>query len=272
MNGNGRRRSDARGSLAALVAMSVLVGGCATVPDRTEDPEGYADYVEANDPLEPFNRAVFEFNRAFDTMLLRPLAIFYKGFVPPPLQRGIHNALANLREPATFVNNLLQAQPEKAGAALARFTLNSTLGIAGLSNAAEDFGWERQDEDFGQTLAVWGVGEGPFLMLPFLGPSNPRDAVGRGVDSLIIDPFGLLGALIDSSTALTVFAVTRTGLTAVDARAGVLDEFDELEKSSLDFYATLRSAFRQNRRHEIEKGMHRVPRVPPPAAGPKSGQ
>lgn len=257
-----------RCSSIALVTTLVLTAACATRPDAAADPEAYADYEQINDPLEPFNRAVFQFNRGLDTMLLKPLAIFYRDLLPPPFQRGIRNALRNLREPQTFFNDLLQAQPERAGTTLARFVINTTLGIGGLNEVASDLGWEHHEEDFGQTLAVWGVDDGPYLMLPVLGPSSPRDATGRVVDSLILDPFGLLGAiLIDDSEWLTAFSITRGVLSAAEQRAQVLGQLEELERTSLDFYAAIRSGYRQNRAFQIQDGLLQVPTYPPKSEG-----
>jgi phospholipid-binding lipoprotein MlaA len=239
--------------LVAVLAGTFLVSGCATRPDPQAEPDEYAEYVETNDPIEPFNRGVFAFNRGLDKFLLTPMAIFYKDILPPPIQRGVHNALQNLREPVTFFNNLLQGEPERALTTLGRFAVNSTVGVAGINDFATDFGWEFRNEDFGQTLAVWGVDSGPYLMLPVFGPSSPRDAVGRGVDSLILDPFGFLGAVVfRESEFLTIFSIARSVLTAADQRAQVFDEFEELERTALDFYAAVRSAYRQNRVYEID--------------------
>ncbi|MBK8907813.1 MAG: VacJ family lipoprotein [Rhodospirillales bacterium] len=251
-----------------LLAALVLTAGCASRPDAQADPEAFAEYEQINDPLEPFNRAVFQFNRGLDAMLLKPLAIFYQDLLPPPFQRGIRNVLSNLREPQTFFNDLLQAQPERAGTTLMRFVINSTLGVGGLNEVASDFGWEHHEEDFGQTLAVWGVDDGPYLMLPVLGPSSPRDATGRVVDSLVIDPFGLLGAvLIEDSEWLTTFSITRGVLSAAEQRARVLGQLEELERTSLDFYAAIRSGYRQNREHQVQDGLLHVPSYPPKSEG-----
>ena len=236
--------------LGALVATA----GCATRPDPVADPEGYAEFVEINDPIEPFNRAVFAFNRGVDTVLLTPLGIFYRDIVPPIMQKGVGNVLKNMRTPIVLINDLLQGNPDRAGTTFARFIVNTTVGLGGLMDTAAKFGLEYHDEDFGQTLAVWGTGEGPFLMLPLLGPSNPRDAVGRAVDSLVFDPFGFLFALVFAdSTVVQAISYTRTGLTLVEARAVTLDPLDELERSSLDFYAAIRSAYRQNRDFQIQQ-------------------
>jgi len=251
--------------LACLIAAAVLaatISGCATPPDRS-DPEAYAEYQAINDPLEPLNRTVFGFNQAIDAMFLRPLADFYRLLLPPPLREGVHNILSNLRSPVVLANDLLQGEFERAGTTTGRFLINSTLGVGGLADWASDFGLPHHNEDFGQTLAVWGSPEGPFLMLPLVGPSNPRDAVGIAVDSLILDPFGLLGTLNMDTQWMRTLSYARLGMTIIDARSQNTEELDDLQKSSLDFYAALRSLYRQYRLAEIWQGQ-----PPPGEEGP----
>jgi phospholipid-binding lipoprotein MlaA len=256
---------------AVLVALTIAVetaSGCATRPDPQTQPEEYADYVETNDPLEPFNRAVFQFNEALDALLLTPLAILYRDVLPPIVQEHTHNVLANLGEPVVAANSLLQGKPRQAASSLARFTFNSTAGVGGLVDVADGMGLPRSQADFGQTLAVWGTPSGPYLVLPLLGPSNPRDAVGRGVDSVILDPWGLLNTIVfDESDFLEILGYTRAGLTAVDARARSLAATDELKRASLDYYAAIRSAFRQNREQAIRAGLPPEP-TGAPGVGP----
>jgi len=235
--------------LAALLVV-FSISGCASAPDPS-DTEAYAEYQEINDPLEPMNRAIFQVNRGLDTLILKPFAIMYSVFLPPAFQTGIHNFLNNLQTPVIMANDLLQTNMNNAGVTFTRFLINTTLGVGGLGDPATELGWQRHEDDFGKTLAVWGVGEGPYLMLPVIGPSNPRDATGRVVDSLILDPIGLLGTL--GNDALFPYSMTRTVLTAVDTRSRFLDEFDEVEKTSLDFYAAVRSLYRQNRRNDVDK-------------------
>lgn len=245
------------------IILALLIGvcaGCATAPDRS-DVEAYAEYRAINDPLEPLNRTVFEFNRALDAMFLRPWTDFYRLLLPPPFQEGVHNFLANLRSPVTLVNDVLQGEWERAGMTTRRFIVNTTVGVGGLGDPASDFGFPPHNEDFGQTLAVWGLPEGPFLMLPLIGPSNPRDATGLAVDSMIIDPLGLMNTLGAQDEWLPPFLLTRFAFTAIDARAQNIEELDDLEKSSLDFYAAIRSLYRQFRIAEIHQGQ-------PPAQGP----
>lgn len=245
----------------ALVLMLITAAGCATAPD-SQDHEQYAEYEAINDPLEPLNRQIFQFNLAMDAMFLRPFAEFYRLLLPPPVQEGVHNVLANARSPIIFANDLFQAEFHRAAVTLTRFLINSTLGVGGLADPASDFDLPAHNEDFGQTLAVWGVPEGPFLMLPLIGPSNPRDATGLAVDSFLLDPMGLMILLDYGPESLTYVSYGRAGMTAIDARAQTLDELDDLKKSSLDFYAALRSLYRQYRISEIYQGS------PPAAAGP----
>lgn len=234
--------------------LCACAAGCATPPPES-DPEAYAEFRELNDPIEPFNRVIFEINRGLDALFLKPLAEFYLLLLPPPVQTAVHNFVTNLRAPVTFFNDLLQLEGSRALNTAGRFAVNTTVGIGGLVDWATDWGMPYHNEDFGQTLAVWGVGEGPYLVLPVIGPSNPRDAVGIGVDSAVLDPFGFLATFIYNETQLIeMLAYTRLGLTAVDARARNYDALNDIEKNSLDFYATLRSLYRQNRRSEINNG------------------
>lgn len=240
--------------IAVAVAIAVSAAGCATPPPES-DPEAYAEFRELNDPIEPFNRVMFEINRGLDALFLKPLAEFYMLLLPPPIQTGIHNFVTNLRAPVTFFNDLLQLEGARALNTAGRFAVNTTVGIGGLLDWASNWGMPYHNEDFGQTLAVWGLGEGPYLVLPVVGPSNPRDAVGIGVDSAILDPFGFLATFIyNESFLIDVLSYTRLGLTAVDARARNYDALNDIEKNSLDFYAAMRSLYRQSRASEIANG------------------
>jgi len=234
--------------LPALAAALFVLGlaGCATVPPAS-DPEALAEFQANNDPLEPLNRGVYAVNDAVDTVLLRPAAVAYRTLVPPPVRQGVRNALGNLRAPTIFMNDLLQGEMDRAGRTGARFLINSTLGIGGLIDVAEwQFGIRGHGEDFGQTLATWGVGEGPFLFLPLLGPSNPRDLLGVGVDA-VASPWFWFG----QGEVVEILRWVRTGMTVLDTREGVLDALDTVNRTSLDPYSTLRSAYRQRRAAEI---------------------
>ncbi len=230
--------------LAAVLSLSVTA--CATRPPAT-DREAVEEFEANNDPIEPFNRAMFAVNGAIDTVALRPAAVAYRAVVPPPLRTGIRNALGNLRAPTILLNDILQGAPERAARTAARFVINSTLGIGGLVDVAEwQFGLPGHAEDFGQTLAVWGVGEGPYLFLPVFGPSNPRDLVGTAVDA-VASPWFWFG----QGEVVEALRWARFGLTILDAREGVLDTLDEINRTSLDPYSTLRAGYRQRRAAEI---------------------
>ena len=252
------RNAHRRVGLAVAALLAAAVAGCATPPDRS-DAEAYAEFKAINDPLEPLNRTVFGFNQALDAMFIRPIADFYRLLLPAPLREGVHNVLANLRSPVIFANDLLQGEFDRAGTTTSRFLINSTLGVGGLADWATDFGLPRHNEDFGQTLAVWGSPEGPFLMLPLIGPSNPRDAVGLAVDGFILDPFGLMSTLSMDPDWVETTQIVRLSMTLIDERSQNVEELDDLQKSSLDFYAALRSLYRQYRTSEIWQGR-------PPAA------
>ena len=247
--------------LAPVLAAALLVlglAGCATRPPASE-PEALAEFQANNDPLEPLNRGAYAVNEAVDTVLLRPAAVAYRTLVPPPVREGIRNALGNLRAPTILMNDLLQGEIDRAGRTSARFLINSTLGIGGLVDVAEwQFGIRGHGEDFGQTLATWGVGEGPFLFLPLLGPSNPRDLLGLGVDT-VASPWFWFG----QGDVVEILRGVRTGLTILDTREGVLDALDLVNSTSLDPYATLRSAYRQRRAAQIRNSGA----VAPEAAG-----
>lgn len=235
-------------AMGLLVLSLFFLSACATAPDPT-DPEAVREFEEINDPAEPANRAIFAFNQAVDKVVLKPAAGMYRHLVPPPVRTGIHNALDNLRSPVVFLNDVLQGEFERAGNTFMRFIINSTVGILGLRDPATDMGYEYHGEDFGQTLATWGIDGGPYVMLPIFGPSNPRDAVGLAVDFLV-DPFNMWAA--NSNREFATYA--RGGTRAVDERARNYDALDEMERSSLDFYAAIRSLYRQRRADEIDNG------------------
>ncbi len=218
------------------------------MPDPN-DAEAVAEYNKVNDPAEPANRAIFEVNRSLDTAFLKPLATFYRDVTPQFFQDRINDALNNLRSPVIFLNDLLQGELDRAITTAVRFMVNSTWGLLGLNDIATDMGFEGHDEDFGQTLAVWGVPQGPYIVLPLFGPSNPRDAIGIVVDFLV-DPFNIWADNTDRDFAI----LSRSGTRAVDLRATHMEALDSLEKSSLDFYASIRSLYRQRRANEIRNG------------------
>lgn len=197
---------------------------------------------EADDPIESANRAVFDGNQFIDRHVLKPVAGGYRETVPGAMQRGISNMLSNLREPSVAVNDLLQGNPARSLATLWRFGVNSTVGALGIFDVAADYGLERHHADFGQTLGVWGVGTGPYLTLPLLGPSNLRDAAGTVVN-MALNPLPLGPA----APAVTVGQ-------ALDQRIQAADALEQMERSSVDFYASLRSAYLQQRQALVADG------------------
>ncbi len=230
------------GRLAALSLLVILLASGGVRAQEEGD--------DVNDPFEDFNRAIFEFNRGFDRLLLRPLAEGYRLILPEFTRDMIMHVLDNLRTPIILANDLLQGKLDRAGITVHRFLFNSSFGLGGLFDFAGDMGMEGHGEDFGQTLAVWGFGEGPYLVLPILGPLPPRDGVGFGVD-FFLDPFTYVGPTF-------YLGVSRTGARALDTRSRHLESLDEIEESSIDFYATIRSLYRQRRNDEIRDG------APPP--------
>jgi len=200
----------------------------------------------AKDPFETINRAIFEFNEFLQAILLRPLAEIYRFILPDFLEEGVHNILLNLRTPVILANDLLQFEGERALQTIERFIINSTIGVAGFLDVAEDMGIPGHNEDFGQTLGSWGVGEGFYLVLPLLGPSNPRDAIGKVAD-LYLDPL-LQWA---DNTDRDEINYSRTGVSGVDTYSRVMDDLEKLKETSIDYYAAVRSITRQRREAEI---------------------
>lgn len=232
-----------------MVIALCMVAGCAKRPPAS-DLEALTAYEETNDPLEPMNRAIFAFNLGFDEILLEPAAKFYRRFGPPDIRDGIANFVKNWREPVTFVNDVLQGEVDRAGTSLSRFLINSTFGLLGILDTATYWGIEGHDEDFGQTFAKWGMGEGFYIMLPILGPSNMRDFSGFTVD-FFFDPVSLWL----SHKKWTYVRYGRLAMRGLIYREENLETLDDLSKSSTDFYATLRSAYRQLRQYEIDNGV-----------------
>ncbi|SOD99747.1 VacJ family lipoprotein [Caenispirillum bisanense] len=199
-----------------------------------------------NDPIEPFNRAMFQVHDVLDQAVVYPVAWTYKNVLPNQFQYYIHSFLTNLGAPVVFLNDVLQGNGDRAFNTFMRFTLNSTFGLGGTLDFATEAGFPAHDEDFGQTLAVWGVESGPYIFLPLIGPTNPRDAVGRVVDSFA-DPFNWAARHNDWEG----FMYGRLAAEGIDRRARLIPYYDDLRDSSVDFYATLRSAYGQRRAAEI---------------------
>ena len=204
-----------------------------------------------NDPLESLNRSIFEVNEGLQDVLLRPIAKFYNANVNLTVRQGISDFLDNLSSPVIFANDLLQGEFERALTTFGRAIINTTIGIVGFADvAASEFGIERHSEDFGQTLAVYGMGEGFYLVLPIFGPSSPRDAIGKFVIDPYLDPLGLWLGNTDRQN----IQYTLAGANGLDEYAGIVDELNQVKKTSVDYYAAVRSLYRQKRKTEINNG------------------
>jgi phospholipid-binding lipoprotein MlaA len=224
----------------------LLLAGCATPP---ADPAARAEFNATNDPLEPMNRTIFSVNDVFYTYLIRPVAKTYTFVFPQFTRNMMRNFLNNLGEPVVFANDLMQGQFHRADITTGRFLANSTVGIGGLFDVATSTGLPEQSGDFGQTLYRYGVPAGPYLVLPILGPSNPRDAIGMGVDSEM-DPFGYLASDYGHGGA-TWYRYIAYG---IDEYSRESDALDDLKKNSLDYYAAMRSLSRQHRDAALRDG------------------
>ena len=215
----------------ALCAVGLLAG-CAT----SGNPK---------DPIEGFNRAMYGVHEGLDTVLLKPVATGYDAILPDPVQTGVTNFFANISDIPTAVNNLLQGKVTYAFSDLGRVLVNTTVGILGLFDVASSMGMEKHEEDIGQTFGWWGVGEGPFVFLPFLGPRTSRDAAGIWLD-VYTDPLNYIDnvRVRNSLWALRV----------VNIRANLLPADKVIEEAALDKYSYIRDAYLQNRRNQVFDG------------------
>ena len=223
---------------AATFALVTGVSGCAST----------ATSASVEDPYEGFNRAMYDFNDRADRAVIEPAARAYRAVTFDELRAGISNALANIQEPVTFSNQLLQGRLLDAGETVGRFMLNSTIGVVGLVDVAGAHGIERQREDFGQTLAVWGVDSGPYLVMPILGPTTPRHLTGNGVDTAF-QPLNWAQFTGDDTVLLT-----RSVLSPLSAREGAIELIEEVREQQLDPYTALRRVYVQNRASAIRNG------------------
>ncbi|MDE0799592.1 MAG: VacJ family lipoprotein [Rhodospirillaceae bacterium] len=225
------------------------LGACASKPPAT-DTEAFRAYEQNNDPLEPWNRSMMQIDQGLDTVFFNPVISVYQTVVPKPGRRGVSNAIRNFRTPITLVNDIFQGEGSRAGTTLRRFLINSTVGLFGLFDVAQYWGLPYHSEDLGQTLAVWGVGEGPYLYFPILGPSGGRDITGYAVDNIGIDIMSWVGRADNPFW----WQVAYFGGLAVDIKGNAKPTLEELKASSIDYYTALRSAYRQNRAKEIRNG------------------
>ena len=229
----------------AVAQESAASDAIPAVPVRVESAAIGERPEEISDPLEGFNRAVFFLNDGLDTIVIRPIAYVYGNLVPPFVKRRVRNFFGNLNEPVVFANDLLQLEFEDAGIIAARFLVNSTIGLAGLFDVASEIGLPLHEADFGQTLHAYGVGPGPYLVLPLLGPSNLRDGAGLAVDTFL-NPFTWL---LEREENLIIAA--GQGLVR---REELLAPLDALRESSVDYYAALRSLYYQDRAVTLGRG------------------
>jgi phospholipid-binding lipoprotein MlaA len=228
--------------LLALITFALVSTGCATGPGR--DPR---------DPLEPMNRTIYQFNDHFDRVVLKPASILYTSITPPPVRGGVTNFFGNFHDVTTAVNNALQGKGSDALSDLGRVLINSTIGLFGIFDVATRLGLKKHNEDFGQTLGVWGTPDGAYLVLPILGPSTVRDTVGLGGDYLTDPEFYLF-------TDPWNYVVLGTRI--VNVRANLLESEQIFNAAAVDRYAFLRDAYLQRRRNLINDG------GPPPGTAP----
>jgi phospholipid-binding lipoprotein MlaA len=261
--GNTRPHATKRSALVKIVvrmyASVALLGltACAHVPT---DPTARAEYEKANDPAEPTNRAIFAGNQFIDRHVLKPVTNAYLEHVPEGARRSIHNFVTNLGEPAVLVNDVLQGNMGRAWTTTQRFAVNTTVGVAGLFDPATHWGLSHHTADFGQTFGVWGMGPGPSVQLPLLSFSNVRDTAGRIV-GFVANP---LDYVVPDATA------AGGGLDVVDTRAKLMPLTNQLEETSLDYYAALRSAMAQRRAALVEEGKSGGREPAPTSAAPDS--
>jgi phospholipid-binding lipoprotein MlaA len=217
-----------------VVLALAAAAGCASTAER--DPR---------DPLEPLNRAVYRLNEGLDEAVARPVATAYRDVVPAPLRTYARNFFGNIADVFIGVNNMLQGKPVDGLQDWARFVFNSFFGVFGINDVASDMGFEKHNEDFGQTLGRWGIGDGPYLVLPVLGPSTVRDSAGTAVD-IYVDPVGNIKPVPLRNSAVA--------LRMVGTRADLLDAGRLLEEAALDRYVFLRDAYLQRRRNLVYDG------------------
>ncbi len=219
--------------LAFLAGMTALLAGCATGPD-----------ANPRDPLEPFNRGMYRFNDAVDTAVVKPVATAYVEVTPQPVRTGVTNFFSNLGDLWSTFNALFQLRPKEAGENLMRFSVNTVFGLGGVLDIASEAGIPRTKIDFGQTMGRWGVPSGPYVVLPFLGPSSVRDTGGLAVD-LAADP---LNQLDNKANRNALWA-----LEVVDIRAGLLGASNVLEEAALDKYSFTRDLYLNRRQSQIDR-------------------
>ncbi len=228
-------------ALAIGLFAALLLVGCATAPSGAPAAAGNGDPA-MHDPWERMNRGTFAFNEGLDRWFLEPVATGWDFVMPDPVETAIQHFFRNLNFPVVFVNDLLQAKPIAAVEDFGRFLVNSTAGVAGFFDPATFLGMPESDEDFGQTLGVWGVPAGPYLVLPVFGPSNPRDTGGLVVDTATRAYTFFLPWYVNLST---------TAVRTVNERSRLLETIREERKAAFDFYVAVRNAYVQHRDNQV---------------------
>ncbi|HEY3910257.1 MAG TPA: VacJ family lipoprotein [Stellaceae bacterium] len=255
-SGPGRLGRSRRLAVSGSLLLLALFGsGCATQsPQQTAS--GGEDF---HDPFENTNRKIFEFNQVVDRHVLVPVAKAYRAALPGPVRGSVHDFLNNLGEPLVFANDALQGEFGRAKNTVVRFVVNSTLGMAGLVDVAGRWGIPDHEQDLGITFGVWGIPAGPYLVLPVLGPSDPRDLGGE-----VAEGFGDPWNRLVTGNPFTLYWIpfARGAVSGIDQRSRYLDALADIERTSLDYYATIRSLYRQ-RRAALIRGENK--NLPPPA-------
>ncbi len=254
---------------AVILAAVLFIGGCAGTPEEAETggwssedqwASSESDLAAApdesdGDPLETPNRFIFALNEGLDVMVIKPAAATYRFLLPNMVRDSVRNFIRNLESPVILANDVLQGELDRAETTVMRFLINSTAGVLGLFDVAAGWGYEYHDEDFGQTLGSYGAGEGAYLVLPLLGPSSIRDGAGLVVDSFL-DP---LTYLVSQEILLA-----RRGVKGIDTRSRHIETVEEIQRDAIDFYARVRSLYRQHRQDAIQNGL---PAADSPAPG-----
>ncbi len=255
--------------LCLLISTASIIGGCAQTLPMT-DPTSSASAQDGingkdtnavettnddtgptiNDPLEPLNRGIYFVNMGIDGIIIKPLALAYRFILPEPVRNSVGNFYVNLHSPISFSNHLLQGNPSRACNSLIRFALNSTMGILGLFDAAETLGYKSNETGFGETLGVWGVNTGPYLMLPALGPSSFRGVAGK-VGDYFLQPYNYY--FMTSTNDDDWASWTLLGVDMVHQRHLYIESVDELVANSIDPYVTFRSIYFQQLQHRLNE-------------------
>ena len=239
-------RSGVRRTSAFSIAASAVLGAglLAAGPALAQEA---APKAQIPDPWEGMNRGVMTFTLAIDQALIAPPVHAYRRYAPQLVQAAIRNVVYNLYEPRTFANDVLQARFDKAGETTVRFVANSTVGLGGMIDVAGKTGLPGHDSDFGQTLGRWGVGTGPYIFVPFYGPSDLRDGFGKLADGFGDPVSWTIGDLT------TTFGQVRAGVNVAQARVDIDDTLESVRRDTADPYATLRSGYSQNRAFKIDE-------------------